>query len=97
MRQAANESMQADLWARSSDDSQFPSLELFADHNIHAEQLDIDTSRAQPNVIVANGESNNSLGCLTTTPLQLKSPCTATISAKAKPINLASSKFKTSN
>jgi len=59
---SSDESMQADLWARSSDDSQFPSLELFADHNIHAEQLDIDTSRAQPNVIVANGESKQLSG-----------------------------------
>ena len=50
-------SMQADLWPRASEDSQFPSLELFADHNIHDEQLDIDTSRAQPNVVLGNGES----------------------------------------
>jgi hypothetical protein len=59
---SSDESMQADLWPRSSDDSQFPSLELFADHNVHPEQLDIDTSRAQPNVVVGNGQSKQLSG-----------------------------------
>lgn len=59
---SSDESMQADLWPRASEDSQFPSLELFADHNIHPEQLDIDTSRAQPNVVLGNGKSKQLRG-----------------------------------
>ena len=91
------ESMQADLWPRASEDSQFPSLELFADHNIHPEQLDIDTSRTQPTLFWAMGKANNCRGSLMMKTTPPRSLSTATISARAKQINPAWCGFKTSS